>query len=168
MPVERLPRLSDRASGVLLHPTSLPGGDLGEGAHRFVDFLAAAGQSWWQMLPIGPTGYGNSPYSALSAFAGSPALVSTDRLVDDGLLSRGDRHKPRDVQLQAAFAAFRAGAGHPDHDAFAVAAAGWLDDFALYDALKRAHAGVQWTRWPAGVRERDTGALADARAELAD
>jgi len=172
MPVARLPRLSDRASGVLLHPTSLPGrengGDLGRAAHGFVDFLGAAGQSWWQMLPIGPTGYGNSPYSALSAFAGSPGLVSTDRLLDDGLLSPGDRDEPRDVQLQAAFAAFRNGGGDPDHDAFAAGARGWLDDFALYDAIKRAHGGVQWTRWPAGLRDRDAGALAEARAQLAD
>jgi 4-alpha-glucanotransferase len=172
MPVARLPKLSDRASGVLLHPTSLPdggsGGDLGHAAYRFVDFLAAAGQSWWQMLPIGPVGYGNSPYSALSAFAGSPGLVSIDRLVDDGLLPARDRHRPRDLQLQAAFAAFRAGGGHADHDAFVAHARAWLEDFALYDAIKHAHGGVQWTRWPAGVRDRDPGALADARTTLAD
>src|SRR5688572_3610132 len=176
MPVKRLPRLTDRASGVLLHPTSLPGGphgkdgggDLGRAAYGFVDFLAAAGQSWWQMLPIGPTGYGNSPYSALSAFAGNPALVSTDRLLDDGLLSPGDRHKPREVQLRAAFAAFRDGGGDPDHDAFVASARDWLEDFALYDAIKRAHGDVQWTRWPAGLRDRDAGALAEARAALAD
>jgi 4-alpha-glucanotransferase len=173
MPVARLPTLSDRASGVLLHPTSLPagdgdGGDLGREAFRFVDFLAGAGQGWWQMLPVGPTGYGNSPYSALSAFAGSPALVSTDRLQDDGLLSAADRQQPRARRLLAAFAAFRHGGGHPDHDAFAAGARGWLEDFALYDAIKRAHGDVQWTRWPAGVRDRDPGALAEARVELAE
>ena len=95
--VARLPKLSDRTSGVLLHPTSLPGGPEGgqlDGeARAFVDFLAAAGQSWWQMLPVGPTGYANSPYSAQSAFAGNPALVAVDRLIDDGLLAASDRGK---------------------------------------------------------------------------
>ena len=76
---------------MLLHPTSLPGEDLGATAREMVDFLAAAGQSWWQMLPVGPTGYGNSPYSAQSAFAGNPALVSTERLVADGMLGANDR-----------------------------------------------------------------------------
>ena len=174
MPAARLPKLSDRASGVLLHPTSLPGaaetgGDLGHEAQHFVDFLAAADQRWWQMLPVGPTGYGNSPYSAQSAFAGSPALVSVDRLIDDGLLSRGDREQPRDELLRAAFAAFRARRRRRRSTTrFAAGAAGWLDDFALYRALKRAHGGVQWTRWPAGLRDRDPGALAEARGELAD
>ena len=83
MPVARLPKLSDRTSGVLLHPTSLPGGweggDLGAEARAFVDFLADAGQSWWQMLPVGPTGYANSPYSAQSAFAGNPLLIDSER-----------------------------------------------------------------------------------------
>ena len=83
-----------RASGILLHPTSLPGsygiGDLGAGAYRFVDWLAEQGQSIWQALPLGPTSYGDSPYQTLSAFAGNPNLVSLDRLVDDGLLSASD------------------------------------------------------------------------------
>src|SRR5580704_5639432 len=86
----RVPTLHDRSSGVLLHPTSLPGrhgsGDLGGEARAFVDFVAAAGQRWWQMLPVGPPGYGESPYAAQSAFAGSPTLVSLDDLVRDGLL----------------------------------------------------------------------------------
>src|SRR5437868_11134336 len=84
--------LSQRASGVLLHPTSLPGahgcGDLGAEAHAFARWLRDAGQRFWQMLPVGPVGYGNSPYSALSAFAGNPLLVSLDRLVDEALLPR--------------------------------------------------------------------------------
>src|SRR6185437_4930303 len=86
----RIANLRVRASGVLLHPTSLPGphgsGDIGPGARRFVDFLASAGQSWWQMLPVGPPGYGDSPYSAESAFAGHPLLVSPEDLAAEGRL----------------------------------------------------------------------------------
>ncbi|MGH9903370.1 MAG: 4-alpha-glucanotransferase, partial [Pyrinomonadaceae bacterium] len=83
-----------RSSGILLHPTSLPGGygvgDLGDAAYDFVDFLAAGGQSLWQVLPLGPTGYGDSPYQCFSAFAGNTLLVSPERLVEDGLLSTAD------------------------------------------------------------------------------
>src|SRR5262252_4879454 len=131
MPVARLPKLSDRTSGVLLHPTSLPGGgengDLGAEARAFVDFLAAAGQSWWQMLPVGPTGYANSPYSAQSAFAGSSGLVAIDRLIDDGLLAAADRGRRHEDALRAAFAAFRHAGGHRDFEAFATEAERWLD-----------------------------------------
>src|SRR5689334_872980 len=80
--------LDRRSAGVLLHPTSLAGpygiGDLGPEAHRFADFLAAAGQTWWQMLPVGPVGWGNSPYSTVSTFAGNPLLISPDLLVEEG------------------------------------------------------------------------------------
>ena len=83
-----------RGAGVLLHPTSLPGpfgiGDLGPAAERFLDFLAAGGQTVWQVLPIGPIGLGNSPYSSVSAFAGNPLLISPERLVEDGLLTRDE------------------------------------------------------------------------------
>jgi 4-alpha-glucanotransferase len=172
MTVARLPKLEDRSSGLLLHPTSLAGGpesgDLGGEARRFVDFLADAGQSWWQMLPVGPAGYGGSPYSAQSAFAGNPMLVSLDRLADDGLLRAQDRALPRERQLRAAFAAFGTAGGHADLDAFAGEARGWLDDFALYRALKRAHGELQWTRWPAALRDRAPAALAEARATFAD
>src|SRR5262245_27217831 len=174
MPVAGLPKLSDRASGVLLHPTSLPGGaeggQLDGEARAFVDFLSAAGQSWWQTLPVGPTGYANSPYSAQSAFAGHPGLVAVDRLVDDGLVAAADRGRRHDEVLRAAFAAFRNGGGDRDRDfrAFTREAAGWLDDFALYRAIKRAHGETQWTLWPAPLRDRRPRALADARATLAD
>src|SRR6187399_1499357 len=86
--------MSPRRSGILLHPTSLPGrfgiGELGPEAHRFADFLADAGQRLWQVLPLGPTGYGDSPYQCFSAFAGNPLLVSLDLLVEQGLLSKED------------------------------------------------------------------------------
>src|SRR5947207_9835952 len=88
-----------RASGILLHPTSLPGrygiGDLGAAAYHFVDLLVAAQQRWWQVLPLGPTGYGDSPYQCFSAFAGNPLLVSLERLIEDGLITRAEaRHEP--------------------------------------------------------------------------
>jgi 4-alpha-glucanotransferase len=158
---------------VLLHPTSLPGpgpqGELDSRARRFADFLARAGQRWWQMLPLGPPGYGDSPYSALSAFAGSPALISRERLREDGLLD--DRTWPdREAALRSAFAAFRRRNGR-EREAFAVyceAHRAWLDDFALYWAIKRAHGQVQWTRWPAPLRDRVPGALEEARHALVD
>lgn len=169
----RLPRLSDRSAGVLLHPTSLPGpggnGDLGSRARRFADFLASAGQRWWQMLPLGPPGYGESPYSALSAFAGSPALISLEGLVEDGLLDDAAA-QPREAALPLALAAFRRRNGR-DREAFSIycdANREWLDDFALFWALKRANGLVQWTRWPAEVRDRQPAALQDARRRLAD
>jgi 4-alpha-glucanotransferase len=183
-----VPTLRHRTSGVLLHPTSLPGphgsGDLGPESRRFVDHLASAEQRWWQMLPVGPPGYGESPYSAESAFAGNPMLVSIDRLAEDHLLDgsqlaprvplRSDRieHAPtlehRSRLLHAAFLTFetrseRGGA----YEAFCQENAFWLEDFALFRALKRAHDGVQWTRWEPGVRKRSPGALATARKELA-
>ena len=87
-----------RGSGILLHPTSLPKGwgigDLGPTAYQFVDFLKAAGQSWWQMLPLGPTGYGNSPYMCFSAFAGNPLFISPEKLVEDGFVSASDAGPP--------------------------------------------------------------------------
>src|SRR3954467_13048561 len=173
--VARLPKLSDRTSGVLLHPTSLPGGPEGgqlDGeARAFVEFLAAAGQSWWQMLPVGPTGYGNSPYSAQSAFAGNPALVDAGRLRDDGLLTASDRRGAPHDQLTEAFFAFSESAGpdDPDFRRFTEEAKGWLDDFAVYRAIKSAEGEVQWTRWPAPLRDRDPEALAEfCRAHARD
>jgi 4-alpha-glucanotransferase len=172
MAAPRIPQLDDRTSGVLLHPTSLPGspegGDVGPEARRFVDFLVAAGQRWWQMLPVGPTGYGNSPYSAQSTFAGNPMLVSPDRLVDEELLAPADRDRPREEQLRAAFAAFRQRDRDAGFEAFCADAAPWLEDFALYRAIKRAHGERQWTLWEPELRDRTPDALARARAEFAD
>ena len=182
--------MRQRASGVLLHPTSLPGphgsGDLGGEARAFVDFLAAASQRWWQTLPLGPPGYGESPYSAQSAFAGNPLLVSLEELAKDGLLDpaslappaslRADRvdfpsmHAHRTHHLRAAFAAFEKDSSGPRARAFrgfCEEQAAWLDDFALFRALKEAHGGVQWTLWEAGVRAREPAALAAAKKALA-
>src|SRR5258708_5589377 len=182
-----VPTLRQRASGILLHPTSLPGphgsGDLGAAARRFVDFLSTAKQRWWQMLPVGPPGYGESPYSAESAFAGNPLLVSPESLADARLLDavrlapaeplRADRiefsameaHRTR--LLRAAFQAFEA---HPERRTsfvhFCQENSAWLDDFALFRALKEAHGRVQWTRWQTGVRKREPRALEVARKEL--
>src|SRR5688572_26782841 len=148
---------SRRASGVLLHPTSLPGhhgsGDLGPAAFRFVDFLSAAGQTWWQMLPVNPPGDspGNSPYSSTSAFAGSPWLISLDLLVEDGLLTKADvapegslnghvvaqlrkGFEFRSHRLRKAFAAFTASGGREFRNARAACDAycrkhrAWLGD----------------------------------------
>ena len=160
--------------GACCIPTSLPGGaeggDSDGEARAFVDFLAAAGQSWWQMLPVGPTGYGNSPYSAQSAFAGNPALISRrspgrGRPADRPAIAASRttqmlRGGVRGVSRTAA--ATRLPALSPARPA------GWLDDFALYRALKRAHGEVQWTPLAGELRDRDPRALAGARATLAD
>ncbi len=184
------PTLKTRTAGVLLHPTSLPGphgvGDLGEGALSFAGFLAECGQRWWQTLPVGPTGGGNSPYSALSSFAGSPFLVSLEALAEEKLLLHEDarpaEHLPADrvlyeavipykeERLKRAYEAFERGAGDAAREefrAFAAAKAGWLPDFALYMALKRAHGGRSWTEWPVEVRSRRPEALDVARRALA-
>jgi 4-alpha-glucanotransferase len=182
-----------RSSGVLLHPTSLPGpwgiGDLGRAAYRFVDFLAAAGQSLWQLLPLGPTGYGDSPYQCFSAAAGNPLLVSLDALIERGLLSRDEvsaaaasRYLDSDrvdygavigfklPLLRQSFARLAAGAD-PElaaaFERFKGENSAWLDDYALFMALKDAHGGAAWSEWPAELRGRDAGALGRARAELA-
>ncbi len=172
-------RLAQRAAGVLLHPTSLPGphgiGDLGPAAHEFVDFLAAAGLRWWQMLPLGPPGPGHSPYSARSAFAGSPLLISLDGLVADGWLTPADARPPRGLpagrvaypavarykrgRLRLAFEAFTQ-AGGPASAAyvrFCRSQAAWLDDYALFAALATAQRSTTWTGWPTEWRRPRAG-----------
>ena len=158
-----------RSAGVLLHPTSLPGpyglGDLGESAYQWVDALVRAMQAWWQILPLGPTGYGDSPYQCFSAFAGNPYLVSPDELVKDGLLKPGDfagAAFPRErvdfgpmikfkVKLLArAWENFQAGAApslRAEFESFCAERAGWLDDYALFMALKDVHGGESWHKW---------------------
>ena len=178
-----------RSSGVLLHPTSLPGpygiGDLGPPAHAWVDFLAGAGCSLWQILPLGPTGFDNSPYQSFSAFAGNPYLISPEVLVSEELLREGDFPMaafPQDRVdftalipwkarlLEAAFERYRASASgelHRGFEEFCRRQALWLEDFTLFMALKEAHQGTQWDEWPEPLRRRDQGALARARRDLA-
>ncbi|HEX7593556.1 MAG TPA: 4-alpha-glucanotransferase, partial [Anaerolineae bacterium] len=156
-----------RRSGVLLHPTSLPGkfgiGDLGDAAYRFVDFLAAARQSYWQVLPLSPTGYGDSPYQTLSAFAGNSMLISPEKLVELGHLSADDlRDAPnfpddrvdfgpviqyKTGLLDRAFANFRARGTDPAFARYCSEQAAWLDDFALFMALKETHDLRSWHAW---------------------
>lgn len=196
------PELHRRASGLLAHVTSLPGphgsGDLGASARRFVDFLNGSSQRFWQMLPVGPPGYGESPYSAQSTFAGSPLLIGLDDLAAAGLIETANLAPPsplsdermdfvpmeahRMARLREAFARFRAkreeesagenegsGLGGPISFAeFAAENESWLEDFALFRALKRAHGGGAWTGWERDLRERRPSALDAARGELAD
>jgi 4-alpha-glucanotransferase len=172
------PNLRERTSGVLLHLTSLPGphgnGDLGLEARSFADFLARAGQRWWQMLPVGPAGYGDSPYSALSAFAGNPLLIdldafgapSTAQLADDAV-DYAASSTFRERHLRTAFAGLDSGA-RARLSAYCEREASWLDDFALFDALKRRHGGRAWTQWEEGFRDRRPAALEHARKDLAE
>ena len=178
-----------RASGILLHPTSLPGpfgiGDLGEEAYRFANFLVASGQSLWQILPLGPTGYGDSPYACFSAFAGNTLLISPQRLVKEGLLVKDDLtdttafpedrvdfervHDCKDRLLRKAFERFNQATGAELHQAFADFCrrhSAWLDDYALFGALKDAHDGKAWNEWDAPLARRDEIALARAREAL--
>ena len=171
-----------RTSGILLHPTSLPGpfgiGDLGHPARRFVDFLAAAGQGLWQMLPLGPTGYGESPYQCTSAFAGNPLLISPELLSDAGWIAPEDLDAPAfssdQVDFQAVipwkraliaraahgFQEHASAADREDYARFRHAHADWLEDFALYHALKDHHGHRPWTEWRADLARRDPDALA--------
>jgi 4-alpha-glucanotransferase len=179
-----------RTSGILLHPTSLPGrhgiGDLGPAAYAFLDFLVSAGQTLWQVLPLGPTGYGDSPYQCLSAFAGNPRLISLERLADGGLLDPADLAPAafperetdyaaalafKGPRLQKAFDHFRAGADPESRhafEAFCAEQAAWLDDFALFVAVKAAHDDRAWTEWDPPIRSREPRALAEWRAREAD
>jgi 4-alpha-glucanotransferase len=178
-----------RSSGLLLHPTSLPAafgsGDIGPEAHQFVDFLAAAGMRWWQMLPVGPPGDGNSPYSAQSAFAGSAQLISLDVLADSGLLERRelkplkfnddrveyDRARPyRQHLLLLAYKRFLAAGGADDKafNAFVTDNAFWLDDYAIFRAIKTALNERPWATWPRNLRRRDPKAIGVQTNRLAD
>lgn len=180
-----------RASGVLLHPTSFPGrfgiGELGSEAYRFVDFLARAGQRLWQVMPLGPTGYGDSPYASPSAFAGNPMLVSLERLQQEGLLEEDDVATiptlPEDRidfgavipvkmgLLRRAFERWRDGRASDEQreqfQAFVEEHRFWLEDYALYMALQETYSG-QWNSWPDDLVVRRPEALEQARRELAD
>src|SRR5881396_767259 len=178
-----------RASGVLLHVTSLPSpygiGDVGATALAWIDRLHEAGQSWWQALPVGPIGYGDSPYQPLSSFAGNGLLVSPDWLIEDGLLRVSDcesRSFSSDVVdydavflfkrrlLDTAWTNFNAGARpdlRPAYAQFGQDHACWLEDYALFRALKEKYGGAHYLTWPAELIRRAPGALAQVRQELA-
>ena len=166
-----------RASGVVFHPTSLPGpfgiGDLGAEAYRFVDFLQAAGQTYWQVLPMSPTGYGDSPYQGLSVFAGNPLLISLQRLVDLGHLPAEALAAPppfpaaqvdfgwvipyKSGLLDQAYKHFAAHAPAGQHAAFAQFCrdqAAWLDDVALFMALKEHYELRPWHEWEPAIARR--------------
>lgn len=179
-----------RSSGILLHPSSLPSpygiGDLGPQAFQFINWLSSTGCKLWQVLPLGPTGYGDSPYQCFSAFAGNPYLISPDELVADGLLTQDDLNKMKDLPashvdfglviprkldlLQQAFSNYQA---HPEQlrpafDYFCAENASWLDDYTLFMALKESNGGGSWSGWPEPLKMRQKTALRKAQSELAE
>lgn len=179
-----------RTAGILLHPTSLPGpfgiGDLGPDAHRWIDWMASTGSAAWQVLPLGPTGYGDSPYQSFSSFAGNPYLISpasllADNLIDDDDLAGLPEQAPDRVDfgsvipwklalLRRAFARFQK---EPppgmadDLSDFRLGHAHWLEDYALFMALKEEKGGRSWLAWPASLRRREPRSMERARARLA-
>ena len=160
-----------RSAGILLHPTSLPGphgiGDFGPEAHQFLDLLAAAGMKIWQVLPLGPTGYGDSPYQCFSAFAGNPLLVSVPGQA--GRFPADTVDYPRVIPHKRALLLEATAAFVPDdrYHAFVAEQGWWLEDYALFMALKDAHGGVLWTDWEPGAALRDPAALDGWRGKLA-
>jgi len=178
-----------RAAGVLLHVSSLSSpysiGDVGPAALAWVDRLHEAGQSWWQALPLGPTGYGNSPYQSLSSFAGNELLISPDGLIEDGFLRTSDCEGKsfsaasvdydlvipfKNRLLEAAWNKFSAGARpdlRSDFDRFCYDQAHWLEDYALFRALKEKYKGAFYLEWPAELVQRTPATLASVRRELA-
>ncbi len=178
-----------RTSGILLHPTSFPSrfgiGDLGLEAYRFIDFLRESYQQYWQVLPLGPTGYGNSPYACYSAMAGNPLLISPEKLQEQGLLSDEDfAHLPsfpaekvdfellvqtKTPLLKKACENFQANATplqQTEFAGFCDSKAYWLDDFALFMALKDAHEGKSWHLWEPKFAKREPEAMDRARQEM--
>ena len=178
---------SERLSGILLHPTSFPGpfgiGDLGQSAYAFLDWLAEAKQQLWQVLPLGPTGFGDSPYQCFSAFAGNPLLIDLQDLVARGFLDPRDLAVPlfpqdrvdygRVIQwklarLRDAFARFKQGEPSAEMMQFSADERDWLEDYALFMALKDVHHGRPWNQWDPPLRDREPKALAAVREQLAD
>jgi len=176
-----------RASGLLLHVTSLPSpygiGDLGPEAFAWIDRLHDAGQRWWQALPLGPTGYGNSPYQPLSSFAGNALMISPQSLNAEGLLDPGDCHRQfalgtvdydsvipfKERLLQTAWNRFRRmkhGELLREYEEFCWGQSSWLEDYALFRALKARHGGAHYIEWPAELVQRRPRVLAEARREL--
>lgn len=175
-----------RASGILMHVTSLPGpngiGAMGKPAHRFVDFLEQAGQKYWQVLPLSPTGYGDSPYQSFSAFAGNHYLIDLELLVDEGLLRReeveavswsgqedrvdyGILYENRGPVLYKAYERFLGMPNRAFHQ-FIQRQQDWLQDYALFMALKEEFQGKPWQEWPDGLRLRQPEEMAAYREKL--
>ena len=167
-----------RRSGILLHPTSLSGefgiGDLGDEAFRFVDFLDEACQKYWQILPLGPTGYGDSPYQCFSAFAGNTLLISPEKLAEDDLITADDladkldfpAHKVdfggvydwKNQLLKKAYAGFHQVASvdlRSEFETFCQENESWLEDYALYRSIKREQGQKPWFEWPDDLKLRD-------------
>lgn len=178
-----------RSSGLLLHITSLPSdygiGDMGTSAYEFADFLHAAGQKYWQLLPLNPTKqtYGNSPYSSPSAFAGNTLLICPERLVQEGYLTKSDishsirfsKHavlfdkavELKTAILEKAYQKFKKSGVHREtFESFCKKNKGWLHDYALFTALKDEQGGKAWVEWPAELRDRKKGALKEAEDRL--
>jgi 4-alpha-glucanotransferase len=178
-----------RATGILLHPTSLPArggiGDFGPAAYGFADFLHSAKQGLWQVLPLGPLGYGNSPYSSTSAFAGNPLLINLERLAERGWIDRQRVNelpdRPGSVEYEAIFprklpllaeaarnfTKTASGPARTRFDNFCRQNAWWLDDFVLFDELRSQRKLATWNEWPRELAHRDPEALRKAREELA-
>ena len=179
--------LKDRRSGLLLHLPSLPGpyycGDLGKAAYRFADFLAAGGQSWWQMLPVNPIGLGDSPYSTICSFAADPLYINLEGLVKDGLLKKSEIKKPkaassglihykkarryREARLKTAYKRFVADKGNLESfqfDRFLAKHDDWLEDFALFCVLAEKFKTRNWSNWPDDLRRRKPSALSEVQA----
>jgi len=182
--------MNRRGSGVLLHITSLPSaygiGDLGPAAQRFLDILAGAGQRYWQILPLNPTfpAFGNSPYQSNSAFAGNTWLISPEQMVADGFLDAADIADPprfpvdrvdyprvidyKNKLFDRGFERFRERGRDYRYEEFSVDNASWLDDYALFVALKEHFAGRAWGEWPVAVRDREQEPLENCAAKLAE
>src|ERR1700757_1563948 len=178
-----------RRSGIPLHVTSFPGGhgigDFGGSAHEFIEFLAGSGQKVWQVLPLNPTGYGDSPYQCFSAFAGNPLFINLSALREEGLLSGADLASAPDFpdervaydqviafkqkllhKAARAFFADRTAAVRGAFDTFCQERRQWLEDYALFMACKRVHHDVAWVHWDAGIRQRDPAALKKWQCDL--
>jgi 4-alpha-glucanotransferase len=179
-----------RASGILLHPTSLPGrfgiGDLGKEAYQFADFLASTGQRLWQVLPLGPTGYGNSPYQCLSVFAGNPLLISLEKLVEDTFLEPAELDNAPSFSedrvdydsviefkmplLKKSFETFQKKATPSERERFEVFCqqnTAWLETYSLFTALKEAHGLAAWNSWEEDIRRRQPESLEHWSKKLA-
>ncbi len=183
--------LKNRGSGILLHPTSLPGpfgsGDFGRDAYKFIDWLESAGQTYWQMLPLGETGHGNSPYMCMSAFAGSILLIDLSELLSHGWLEpdeliplAGFEHKRVDFPLVCGYRMERLRRAsrnffasvhddmHREYTEFCISEKDWLDDYALFMTIAELENGREWSQWPLNLVQREQQALDQVEMTYAD